>query len=64
MVDFFNEEYAPPTELMDMQELLEFEYARKLDKRSKEYKSWKFKYNHLVMVYNKSVKFPCYTQIK
>jgi len=51
-MDIFDEDYIPPKDLMDIGDLIEKEYCRKVDKRRKEYAEWKEKLNFLIKQYN------------
>lgn len=58
--EFFNKVYVNAGELdLEIQKLELFEP----DKRTKEFKSWKDKINHLYKLYNAMVKFKCYKLI-
>jgi hypothetical protein len=62
-MSLFNKQYISLGELQEEIEKLE-EEGEKLDKRKKEYKTWKDKINFLIDVYNTKSKYKTYNKVK
>lgn len=60
-IDVFNKKYTDAMQLDD--DITEFE-TNVPDRRTKEYKIWLSKINHLYNLYNQKVKFKCYKMLK